>query len=150
MTKQATEHTEEEPVEEETPNPTEDTNPEPESPENGAQDDAGDEEEQFPRSYVEELREEAARHRTHAKDRDTLAHRLHEALVAGTGRLADPSDLDFDEAHLDDPEALTAALDELLTAKPHLASRKIHGDVGQGAQADTSAVDLAGLLRQRA
>ena len=40
--------------------------------------------------------------------------------MAATGRLADPSDLPFDESHIDYPEALTAAIDDLLTRKPHL------------------------------
>jgi len=62
------------------------------------------------RAYVEKLREEAAKHRTRAGDRDTLAQRLHTALVTATGRLADPSNLTYDEAHLDE-DALTAALD---------------------------------------
>src|SRR5688572_6233589 len=64
-------------------------------------------EETFPRSYVEKLRDESAKHRQRASDRDTLAQRLHGALVAATGRLADPSDLTFDEDHLTDPDALT-------------------------------------------
>lgn len=104
----------------------------------------------FPRDYVEKLRKEAAAYREKAKGRDELAQRLHTALVAATGRLADPSDLAFDEAHLDDEEALTAALDELLDRKPHLASRRPRGDVGQGATANTTTVNLAGLLRARA
>jgi hypothetical protein len=33
---------------------------------------------------------------------------------------------------MDDPEALAAAIDELLERKPHLASRKPVGDIGQG------------------
>lgn len=83
-------------------------------------------------------------------DRDTVAKRLHAALVAATGRLADPSDLTFDEAHLNDETALIAAINELLTRKPHLASRWVAGDVGQGAIGSATAVDLAGLLRRNA
>ena len=30
------------------------------------------------------------------------------------GQLADPTDLEFDEDHLDDPDALAAAVDDLL------------------------------------
>lgn len=101
----------------------------------------------FPREYVEKLRNEAAEHRTKAKDRDALAERLHTALTAATGRLADPSDLPYDQSHLDDPEALTAAIDQLLESKPHLATRKPHGDVGQGAASASAGVDLAGMLR---
>lgn len=110
--------------------------------------DADDEPETFPRAYVEQLRAEAAEHRVKAKDRDTLAERLHVALVAATGRLADPTDLPFDEAHLDEA-ALTAAIDALLARKPHLASRRPKGAVGQGASASSADVDLAGILRAR-
>lgn len=112
---------------------------------------AGEEEaETFPREYVQKLRDEAAKYRQRAGDRDTLAERLHTALVAATGRLADPTDLTFDEDHLTDDDALSAALDELLTRKPHLASRRVVGDVGQGATQGDTAVDLAGILRSRA
>lgn len=106
-----------------------------------------EEPETFPRAYVEKLRREAADHRGRAADRDALAERLHGSLVAATGRLADPSDLPYDAEHLEDPEALTAAVDDLLARKPHLASRKVSGDVGQGATGGSEAVDLAGMLR---
>ncbi|WP_281712131.1 hypothetical protein [Dermacoccus nishinomiyaensis] len=104
----------------------------------------------FPRAYVDKLRKEAADARVKAKDRDDIAARLHTSLVAASGRLADPSDLPFDEAHLSDPDALTGALDELLARKPHLASRRPVGDIGQGVSAVTSSVDLAGILRHNA
>lgn len=112
--------------------------------------DAQDDAETFPREYVQKLRDESAKHRTRAQRADDLAARLHGALVAATGRLADPSDLVFDSEHLDDPEALTAAIDELLTRKPHLASRRVTGDIGQGASGAADSVDLAGILRSRA
>ncbi|WP_261623293.1 hypothetical protein [Nesterenkonia marinintestina] len=104
--------------------------------------------ETFPRSYVEKLRDESARYRQRAQQADDYAQRLHTALTAATGRLADPSDLPFDPEHLEDQDALTAALDDLLARKPHLAARKPAGSIGQGAVTqDTSTVDLAGLLR---
>lgn len=101
----------------------------------------------FPRDYVQKLRKESADHRAKAKDRDALARRLHTALAAATGRLADPTDLQFDESHLTDADALTAAIEALIAAKPHLASRKPTGNVGQGAAPDKATVSLAGLLR---
>lgn len=108
-------------------------------------------EDTFPRSYVEELRTENRRYRERAQDRDALAHRLHVTLVSATGRLADPTDLEFDQAHLeDDGLSLTEAIDELLKRKPHLASRKPRGNVGQGASTPGGGVDLAALLRHRA
>lgn len=104
----------------------------------------------FPRDYVEKLRDENAKYRQRASRADDLAHRLHTALVTATGKLHDPEDLPFDEEHLDDPEAMSAAVDDLLARKPHLASRKPVGNIGQGASGSTSTVDLAGLLRSRA
>ena len=104
----------------------------------------------FPREYVEKLRNENAKYRQRAQRADDLAQRLHEALVSATGRLQEPTDLPFDEDHLDDPEALTAAIDELLHKRPHLASRRPVGDIGQGAAGEPGTVDLAGILRARA
>lgn len=127
-----------------------------ETTEQESEDSAGgehdDDAETFTRDYVEKLRKEAGDARVRVKDRDTLAARLHGALVAATGRLADPTDLPFDEAHLaEDGAALAAAVDELLARKPHLASRTPRGDVGQGATpGDGGGVDLAGILRSRA
>lgn len=104
----------------------------------------------FPREVVEELRKENGRYRQRAKQADTLAQRLHVELVRATGRLADPDDLPFDEGHLDDPQALAAALDDLLDRKPHLATRKPSGDIGQGQRGTTSEpFSLLGLLKQR-
>ena len=108
------------------------------------------EDETFTAEYVQTLRDESAKYRTKAKDRDDLAARLHTSLVAATGRLADPSDLTFDTDHLTDPDALTAAVEALLTAKPHLASRKPTGDIGQGASVVDDTFSLSGLLRSNA
>ena len=104
----------------------------------------------FPREYVERLRRENARYRERAGQADELAERLHAALTAATGRLADPSDLAFDPAHIEDEDALTAAIDDLLARKPHLASRRPRGEIGQGITGPTATTDLAGLLRSRA
>lgn len=101
----------------------------------------------FPRSVVERLRKENATYRTRAMDRDSLAERLHTALVAATGRLADPTDLPYDDAHLTDATALEVALSELLERKPHLGDRRPRGDIGQGARGGSDEVDLAGMLR---
>jgi hypothetical protein len=105
----------------------------------------------FPRSYVEELRQENGKYRQRAQRSDAYAQRLHVELVRATGKLADPTDLEFDESHLDDADALAAAVDELLARKPHLASRRPTGEIGQGASPSAaSSVDLAALLRRRA
>ncbi|CCH75086.1 conserved hypothetical protein [Nostocoides australiense Ben110] len=99
----------------------EDPTEEPEGTE-GTEETTDEDGDTFPRDYVERLRRENARYRERAGQADDLAARLHAALVAATGRLADPSDLAFDEAHIEDENALTAALDDLLARKPHLAS----------------------------
>jgi len=104
----------------------------------------------FPRSVVEKLRKENAGYREKAKKAETYARELFYARVAATGRLADADDLTFDEALLDDHDALLGAVEELVARKPHLASRKIRGDVGQGLSGGSSSVDLAGILRSRA
>ena len=117
----------------------------PAAPQEGQTEDEGG---TFPRKYVEELRAENRRYRERAQDRDALAHRLHVALVEKTGRLADPTDLEFDPAHLEDGDALNAALDDLLERKPHLASRRPRGgDVGQGPAGTSSSVSLLDLMR---
>ena len=103
----------------------------------------------FPREYVEKLRDENAKYRQRAQQSDELANRLHTALVEATGSLQDPTDLAFNEDHLDDPEALQQAIDELLAAKPHLAARRPRGDVGQGQTGTSNTVDLAEMLRAR-
>lgn len=116
-------------------------------------DEPDDHAETFTRTYVEKLRRENQRYRERAGEADGLAQRLHTALVAATGKLADPTDLEFDAAHLDEadgPDALTAAIDELIERKPHLASRRPVGDIGQGATRTSETVDLAGILRARA
>jgi len=115
-----------------------------------AEDTADQEPDTFPRDYVTKLRDENAKYRQRAADRDEIATKLHTALVAATGRLADPSDLAFDDSHLSDPEVLTAALDALLTAKPHLASRKPVGNIGQGVTGASDTFSLAGALRSNA
>lgn len=105
----------------------------------------------FPRSYVERLRRESAGYRERATKGDTYAQRLHTELVRATGKLADPTDLPFSEDHLGDTDSMAAAIDDLLARKPHLASRKPVGDIGQGpVPGSGSGVDLAAILRQRA
>lgn len=110
---------------------TETTDETPETPEVETPDETP-EGDTFPREYVERLRRENAESRTKAKRADDLAARVLRLEVAATGRLADPADLPYTEGLVDDPAALTAAIDALLAAKPHLASRRPRGDVDQG------------------
>ena len=104
----------------------------------------------FPREVVEKLRQENGKYRQRAQHADTLANRLHTELVRATGKLADPTDLPFDPEHLDDPETLTAAVEELLVRKPHLAARRPSGDIGQGNRGSAPApFSLLDVLKQR-
>lgn len=104
----------------------------------------------FDRLYVEKLRDESAKYRQRAGRADDLAAALWSERVAATGRLADPTDLDMpDDADPLDGEAVAAAVEALLSHKPHLASRKPRGDVGQGVTGSLTSVDLAGMLRSR-
>ncbi len=139
--------TEEQPAESDAET-TEPEAPTTDTPEDTA--DGTDEPDTFPRAVVEELRRENARYRTRAGQADAMSQRLHLELVRATNRLADPSDLRFDENHLEDVSILDAAIDQLLAAKPHLASRRPSGDIGQGATGGSDTVDLAGILRSRA
>ncbi|MCG7582786.1 hypothetical protein MHN82_21625 [Mycolicibacterium sp. OfavD-34-C] len=106
--------------------------------------------ETFPRAYVEELRNENGRYRQRARKADEYAERLHVELVRATGKLADPTDLPFDEGHLVDADSMVAALDELLERKPHLAARRPTGTIGQGINPPATNVDLAAILRGQA
>lgn len=137
--------------------PTDDT----EAPENGAdgvsegdpEDDAEGtpEGDTFPRAYVEKLRKEAADARVKAGRAEELAAALWEARVTSLGRLADPTDLPMPEG-VDpmDPEAVDAAVDELLARKPHLASRVPRGDVGAGVVSESAPFSLGGMIRAAA
>lgn len=105
-------------------------------------------EDTFDRAYVEELRRENAKYRTRAGEADTLAQRLHTALVAADGRLQDATDLEFNPEHLDNEKALEAAITALLEAKPHLRARKATGDIGAGERGDAhNDTDLIGIIR---
>lgn len=116
----------------------------------GEADTTDDDADTFSREYVEKLRQENGKYRQRAQRADQLGHRLHRALVTADGRLQDPTDLDYDDEHLtDDGASLTQAIDDLLTRKPHLAARRPTGDVGQGATATTTGVDLMGILGGR-
>lgn len=105
-------------------------------------------EETFPRAYVEQLRQESAGYRTRAQRSDALAAALWEARVAATGRLVNPAELPLpDDADPMDAEAVNAAVEALLTAKPYLANRIPRGDIGQGAVGGGEDFSLADVLR---
>jgi len=74
-----------------------------------------------------------------------LAKRLHTELVRADGRLADPTDLPFDPAHLEDSDALTKAIEEYLRRRPGARARKVGGNVGAGNRG-TPTPTRAGLI----
>jgi hypothetical protein len=111
--------------------------------------------ETFDREYVQKLRDEAAGHRVKAKRADGLVAALVTAQAALTGKMADPTDLPYDEEMLDDdgvpdPDKVLDAVEDLLRRKPHLAARRPRGDVGQGARPEVAEEGLASLLRRGA
>jgi hypothetical protein len=118
-------------------------------PDNLADQDESDAE-TFPREYVEKLRQENGKYRQRAGEADALATRLHTELVRATGRLADPTDLPFDADHLADADKMIGAINELLEAKPHLATRRPTGDIGQGQRGPASGgFSLLDMLKER-
>lgn len=153
------EQLEEQPVEEleaeeTTTEPSEEEHP-PVDGEDQEQEAAPDEEEpeQFPRDYVKRLRKESGDYRGRAKAAEArveeLEQRLHAALVKADGRLADPEDLEFAPEHLEDPEALAAAIEDLVKRKPGLRALKYSGDVGAGQRGTPKkpTTDLIEILR---
>lgn len=107
----------------------------------------------FPRDVVEKLRREAAGYRDRAKTAEARTEELSRALftarVAATGKLADPTDLEFNGDLLDDTEALTEAVDSLVTAKPHLKARRVAGDAGQGVKGEDRGLPTFSSLFQQ-
>lgn len=74
--------------------------------------------------------------------------KLHTALVKIDGRLANPDDLPYSVEHLDNPEALDAAITALIESRPGLRARSVSGDIGQGTRGNNSgSVDLIELMR---
>ena len=114
-----------------------------------------DAEQVFDLEYVTKLRQEAAEGRVKAKRADSLARQTVKALAANDGRLIDVDDLAFDQQFLDedgivDADKVTAAIDELVKRKPHLAAQRPSGIVPQGARPEPTRVDLHGMLRANA
>lgn len=114
-------------------------------------DDDGDDE-QDPR--LSRARQQAARYRRELRDveteRDELAAALWSERVGALGVLADPADLPFDPDALHDPDRLRELVDELVTEKPHLKSRRIRARAGQGEGSAPGGVSLAAILNRGA
>jgi hypothetical protein len=107
-----------------------------EDPADDEDDAATDEPDTFPREVVEKLRQENGKHRQRAQRADTYAERLHTELVRATGRPADPSDLEFAEDHLDNPDAMRPRSTNYLPVSRTwpAAGRPVTSDKGNGAQ----------------
>lgn len=107
----------------------------------------------FPRPYVERLRTRSAGYRTRANSAEARATELEQALYVERVRaldvLADPADLPYDPEALDDPDALRAAVADLVAKKPHLRRRGVAGaGAGTREQDDgTEPVSLLGIMR---
>ncbi len=114
----------------------------------------------FPRSYVQQLRDESARYRQRAGRVDELHRRLVETTIrsAAADHLADPADLlmftdeadVLDEDGYPDADRIVTAARALVAQRPHLARRRPHGDIGQGATRTDDPANLAAILRARA
>ena len=129
-----------------------DTTPAGTEPAEDDEDEDGGDGDTFPRSYVKRLRERSAGYRARAKDAEARTAELERALFTERVRaldvLADPSDLPFDAALLEDPDALRAAADDLVARRPHYRRRGVATGTGSRDEAGTgSGVSLLGLMR---
>lgn len=112
--------------------------------------------ETFSADYVRDLREEAAAHRVKAKRVDDANARLVAAYATADGRLVDVEALTMSDDILDDdglvdPAKVTAAIADLIAAKPYLASRKPTTPLPQGVREDVPTMPgLFDLIRERA
>ena len=101
---------------------------------------------------MKRLRERSAGYRARAKDAEARTAELERALFTERVRaldvLADPSDLPFDAALLEDPDALRAAADDLVARRPHYRRRGVAAGTGSREEAAAgSGVSLLGLMR---
>lgn len=107
----------------------------------------------YDEAYVKTLRDEAAANRVKAKRVEETETRLRSLAVADAvrGVLQDPADLPWSDDLADDdgwpdPDKITAAAEQLVAAKPHLA--RPAGDIGQGRHSEhDDTVSLSSLLR---
>jgi hypothetical protein len=106
----------------------------------------------FDAEYVKALRAEAAEYRVKAKRADGLAKQALTAIVVADGRLIDPSDLAHsDDFHAKDgtlnQEAVVAALNALIEAKPHLARKRPTSSIAQGVRPSKSEPNLLQIIQ---
>ena len=117
-------------------------------------DDGGSSESDETAPALSRARGQAARYRRALREteaeRDELAAALWSERVGALGVLADPDDLPFDAEALHDPDRLRELVDELVTEKPHLKSRRIRARAGQGEGSAPGGVSLAAILNRGA
>jgi hypothetical protein len=106
----------------------------------------------FDAEYVKSLRAEAAEYRVKAKRAEALAKQALTAMVSADGRLIDPSDLAYNEEWHSkdgalDAQAITAAIDALVEAKPHLARKRPTAPIAQGVRTHKSEPNLLQLIQ---
>lgn len=134
--------------------PTNDPDPDPDELPDDDDEPDSDETDGDTAPTVARARQQAARYRRQLRDteteRDELAAALWTARVDQLGVLADPDDLPFDPDALHDPDRLRQLVDELVTAKPHLRSRRIRARAGQGEGSPPGGISLAAILNRGA
>ena len=79
-----------------------------------------------------------------------MSRELFALKVTALDKLEDVSDLEYNPDLLTDPDALAAAVDELIAKRPHYAKRtRPSGSVGQGNRGESAAAPtFASLLQQ--
>lgn len=100
---------------------------------------------------MRKLRSEAKalRERTKASEARTeeLSRALFTARVEATGRVANPAEIAYAPDLLDDSDALNAAIDAAIEARPYIR-RTVTGDAGQGQRSENlTPTDFSGLFR---
>ena len=103
----------------------------------------------FSRDYVQSLRSESAGYR---KRMQRAERELFRMKVDATGLIVAADEVPFDAALLDDDDALTQQVEEIVTAKPYLKRRSATGNIGQHEQrqTDSNGPGLLGMLRHNA
>lgn len=128
--------------------------PDPALPDPAAPDETG---KTFDYDYVKSLRDESQNYRTQLREQQGTEKELRASLwatkLAAMGKLADPTDLPMpDDADPTDDDAMSAAVEDLLSRKPHLAARRARGDIGQHEtpDSDDDTFSLLGTMQAHA
>lgn len=111
-----------------------------------------DDDKTYPAEIVRKLRKESANYRGRAKTAEARVEELGRALftarVEATGKVASAAEIPYDADILDDPDAISQAVDDALAKRPYIKARRVSGDVGQGDRGKpTAPADFSLLLR---